>query len=309
MEILGKNDELKGVNLVAGIGFYDGVHLGHQSLIRHIVETARLKREASAVITFRVHPRKVLNREYEFFLIDTLDERLDLLASTGLDYCVLLDFTPELATLSARDFLCLLYEKYGVNVLFVGYDHRFGRNRSEGFDDYVRYGQSLGIEVIQADAFSLSDNEGEVSSSGIRRLIEAGKVESASRWLGRKYCLAGEVVAGKQLGHTIGFPTANLKLLDPEKIVPRPGVYAVCVRYGKRNYNGMLNIGYRPTVDQDGEMSIEVHLFDFEGMLYGQILRVCFVAYLRPERKLPDIHRLVQQLKKDKEHALSILLT
>lgn len=307
MKIIGEQDRIEGINLVAGIGFYDGVHLGHRSLVEQIVDTAHRRQEASAVITFRTHPRQVLNGRYRVPLISTLDEKLEALAFLGLDYCILLDFTPRLAEMSACRFLCLLHERYRVQLLFVGYDHRFGHNRREGFEDYERYGREIGLEVNRAGVFSLPDGNA-VSSSDIRCLIAQGDVSSATRLLTQPYCLDGVVVSGKQLGRTIGFPTANIQLSDPDKVVPATGVYAVKVIYKNTVFNGMLNIGHRPTVDENGALTIEVHLFDFDGSLYGEKLRVCFVAFLRPERKLPGLSQLIQQLEKDKEHALNILL-
>ncbi|MCH5328957.1 MAG: riboflavin biosynthesis protein RibF [Coprobacter sp.] len=307
MQIIERIDRIPAGSLVAGIGFFDGVHAGHRKLIGEIVGMARTRNLSSGVITFRRHPRQVLHTDYCPHLITSFEERMQCLSATGLDYCVVLDFTPELSRMSAEAFISLLSRHYGVSCLFIGYDHRFGHNRAEGFDDYVRYGRELGLDVVPAEGL-LSDGK-PVSSSVVRALLQQGKVGKAATLLTVPYRFEGIVVEGHRLGCRLGFPTANLRLTDPDKIVPANGVYAVRVELPDGICrNGMLNIGVRPTVKNGRNRSIEVHIFDYSGDLYGCRISVSFVSFLREERQLSGVEELTLQLQKDKEHALSILL-
>ena len=252
-------------------------------------------------VTFPVHPRKVVQPEYQPELLTTYEEKVSLLAETGLDYCMVLDFTPEIAILSAREFMLFLRNHYNICALVIGYDHRFGHNRSEGFDDYVRYGQELGIEVILARAYI--NKETAVSSSVIRQLLLEGNVSEAAACLGYNYFLNGPVVSGYRVGRKIGFPTANLRVDDPDKLVPSDGVYAVRVTVAGQTYGGMLSIGYRPTIANGTDRSIEVNIFNFHSDIYEQHIRLSFVRYLRPELKFNSIDELIAQLHKDAEDA------
>ena len=248
----------------ATIGFFDGVHHGHRYLIQQVRAVAARRGCLSAVVTFPVHPCKVMRPEFCPPLLNTTQEKLGLLEATGLDDAILLDFTPDLASLSAYEFMKLLKERYQVVALVIGYDHRFGHNRSEGFDDYVRYGDELGMEVVPAMAFYEAEEENAVSSSSIRKLLLAGKLTEANICLGYPYFLQGTVVGGYQVGRSIGFPTANLHVDCPDKLVPADGVYAVKVQLGDACYGGMLSIGLRPTLNNGTDRSIEVHIFDFK---------------------------------------------
>lgn len=206
---------------VATIGFFDGVHMGHRYLIQQVKEIAAAKGLRSALVTFPVHPRKVMNAAYHPELLTTPEEKTNLLAGTGVDYCLMLDFTPDISRLTAKEFMTqILKERFQVKYLVIGYDHRFGHNRSEGFDDYVRYGQAIGIEVIRAQAYTDdiqidTIQSAPVSSSLIRKLLHQGDVDAAARCLGYEYFLDGTVVGGYQVGRKIGFPTANLSVDDP----------------------------------------------------------------------------------------------
>lgn len=285
---------------VATIGFFDGVHVGHRFLISQVCRAAGERSLASMLITFPRHPRMVMQANYQPRLLSTFDEKCALLSATEVDTCVALPFTRELAALSARDFMQqVLRDRLQVRTLVIGYDHRFGRDRSEGFDDYVRYGAELGIEVLRAEAFRLADIH--VSSSVVRAFLEAGEVDMASRCLGYNYSLCGSVTSGQQIGRTLGFPTANLQVDDPVKLVPADGVYAVRVRVGEHIYKGMLNIGCRPTIDDDPRRTIEVHLFHFTGDLYGRSLCVEFLRRIRGEQKFHSREALARQLQQDAE--------
>lgn len=294
--------------LVAGIGFFDGVHRGHRYLIEQIVTEARARNYSSAVVTFREHPRKVLNRDSHFGLLNSLQEKLDLLSDTHIDYCILLDFTSQLSQLSAEQFLACLYHDFQVRSLIIGYDHRFGHNRAEGFEQYVAYGKCLGMEILPAARFAPKGQA--ISSSRIRKLIsEEGDVCEAMRLLSYPYRLKGHIVEGDRIGRTLGFPTANLQLVeDQEKALPRPGVYAVQVQPddGTR-YHGMLNFGKRPTINDDNRYTIEVHLFDYQGDLYGRNIEVYFYHFMRPERPFASLEELKLQLQKDQKLAQALL--
>ena len=286
--------------LVATIGFFDGVHRGHRFLIDRVIEEAQRSGMLSAVITFDRHPREVLQTDYQPDLLSTLDEKLLLLSKTHVDNTVVLHFDASLAALTAHDFMRdVLQGQLKVRKLIIGYDNRFGHNRSEGFDDYMRYGKELGIEVIRADAFLPDDVR--VSSSVIRTCLREGRVEDANRLLGYDYTIESRIVSGYQNGRKMGFPTANLDVTRCQQLLPASGVYAVLVRLKdsvgwKR---GMMNIGHRPTFNGTST-SMEVNLFNFSGDLYGQELLVSFISKIRDERKFDSIDALAEQLQHDK---------
>ena len=288
-------------NKVATIGFFDGVHRGHQHLLRQVLEVAHQRHMASLVVTFFQQPRHVVTHETDrFFLLTTTNEKLHLLQQAGIDHCEVMEFTPELALMTAHDFMQLLHDKYGVSALVIGYDHRFGHNRSEGFDDYVRYGKQLGIEVLQATQFPA------VSSTKIRELLLEGDLEAANQILGYRYMLEGQVVNGFHIGHTMGFPTANLQVA-PEKLIPADGVYAVMVELDGEQHQGMLNIGTRPTLANSDERSIEVHIFDFHDNIYDKELRLSLVKRTRGEVRFASKEQLILQLQQDDAEIKTIL--
>lgn len=282
----------------ATIGFFDGVHLGHRYLIRQVAEAATARSLSSLLITFPVHPRRVMQSNYQPQLLSTFAEKCRLLSTTQADNCLVLPFTRELASLSAHDFMQqVLYERLQVRTLVIGHDHRFGHNRSEGFEDYVRYGKDMGIEVIQAKAYQKEETN--ISSSVIRLLLKEGEVDLARQCLGYRYFLEGHVTSGHQIGRTLGYPTANLIPESPEKVIPADGVYAVWVHTSTASYKGMLNIGLRPTIGQGEERTIEVHLLGFNNNLYNQPIRLEFVARLRNEKKFLSREALAAQLRND----------
>lgn len=292
---------------VATIGFFDGVHRGHQFLIGQVLRLAHERGLDSLLVSFDLHPRQVMQSAYRPRMLSSLTDKCRLLEQTGVDACVLLHFTTELAALSAYEFMRqILRDRLKVRVLVIGYDHHFGHGGQETFDDYVRYGRELGIEIVHARALEWGGVH--VSSSVIRSLLLEGEVEMAAGCLKRYYELSGKVIHGFHLGHELGFPTANIQPEDPCLLIPKAGVYAVWVTLpsGKR-YAGMLNIGTRPTMDNGHQLSVEVHLLDFEGDLYGQQLRVSFVRRLRDERRFRNTGELVRQLKSDAREVAEIL--
>ena len=290
---------------VATIGFFDGVHLGHRYLINQVKIAASQCGWCSSIITFPIHPRQVIQSDYQPQLLSSPEEKIELLSQTGVDNCILLPFTRELSKLTAWEFMQLLYEQYKVRMLVIGYDHRFGHNRAETFEDYCRYGRELGIHIMQATAYTQEQDK--VSSSAIRRALLSGDVMTAHKYMGYNYFLEGTVVSGYQVGRKIGFPTANLRVDFPYKLIPSIGVYAVRVQVAGQQWKGMLSIGYRPTINNGNDLSIEVHILDFQGDIYNQKMRLEFIEFLRPEVKFDSVDELIAQMHKDKEETIKVL--
>lgn len=289
---------------VATIGFFDGVHRGHQYLIRQVVDEAKRRGGIPVVVTFSNHPRSVLRSETEIQLLSTSREKDRLLRHYGIQEVRMLEFTESLARLSARDFMRqTLRGEMGADVLVIGYDHRFGCDRLEGFDDYVRYGKEIGMEVVRAQVYE--QNHITVSSSLIRSELLQGMVTDVKAQLGYEYSIGGMVTDGFQIGRKIGYPTANIRV-DDHKLIPCDGVYAVRVNVDGVLHGGMLNIGCRPTFD-NGRRSVEVNLFDFNGDIYNERIRAYFVAFMRHERKFGTVDELIKQLSRDERQAKNML--
>ena len=292
---------------VATLGCFDGVHRGHQLLISTVLRKAKEKGLLSMVVTFDRQPRELFDPEYRPQLLSTPEEKAQLIAALGVDHLVILPFTRELASLTAQAFMQqVLQKQLGVEVLVTGYDNRFGRNRAEGFDDYVRYGKALGMEVLRGDEATFPGTDEAVSSSAIRQLLLEGKVERMQEGLTRPYLLTGKVVTGEHIGHEIGFPTANLAVDNPNKVIPASGVYAVWAILGTERMPAMMNIGTRPTFEGTTQ-TLEVHILDKVGDVYGQDLTVEFVSRLRSERRFDSREALVEQLKADRAEAMEKL--
>ena len=273
---------------VATIGMFDGVHLGHQYVLQQVVDYARQHGMQALCITFDHSPR----REQ---VLTPLDEKLQLIRQTGIDTIEVLHFTKALKQLTAREFMEQeLLQKLNVKVLLTGYDNRFGHNREEGFDDYVRYGEELGIKVLALPA------KGSISSSHIRQLLAQGYVSEAAECLGHPYSICGQVTHGEHIGTQLGFPTANIKTAESSQLIPLAGVYAVRIQLerDKELRKGMMNIGTRPTFGEHLQ-TLEVHVLDYEGNLYGQSIKVEFIRRLREERHFDKPEALIEQLKKD----------
>lgn len=293
-------------DLVLTMGFFDGMHRGHRFLIDYLKETAIAEGLGSALLTFWPHPRTVLNEAYQPKLLNTIEEKNELLQRLTVDYCYQIPFTVELSQYSAFCFMKnVLKEKLRVKHLVIGYDHRFGHNRSEGINEYCEYGRQLGIEVSHAPNFS--PNGEHVSSTVIRKLISEGDLEKAEELLGYVYSIQGEVVHGNRIGTTIGFPTANVRPSSFNKIIPALGVYAVHVLVDGRKYDGMACIGNRPTFEENGENTIEVNLFNYEEDLYGKSIKIEFVCFMRRQCKFSSKEALREALENDKRKAQNIL--
>lgn len=289
---------------VATVGFFDGVHRGHRFLIENLKAKAAASGLKSLVVTFAIHPRKVLQSDFQPLLLSSLHEKLEQLSSTGVDACVLLEFSPEMAQLTAQQFLkTILFDRYQVRALLVGHDHRFGRNRAEGFDDYVRYGEQMGMEVIQAERFYTAEFP-HISSSDVRKALQEGDVQKAANILTYPYGFGGHVVNGFRVGRKIGFPTANIKPDEPDKLIPALGVYEVLVNIDNERHRGMMNIGHRPTLENGENISLEVHIFNFNRDIYNTRVEVSFVRCIRSEKKFNSVDELIIQLETDKRNIL-----
>lgn len=285
---------------VATIGFFDGVHRGHQYLIRQVKMAADNLGMSSMVITFNRHPREVLNADYKPEMLNTFDEKIYRLSLTNVDNCAVLNFDKELAAMDAQEFMTkVLRDKLNVHTLIIGYDNHFGHGSNDRFDDYVRYGRKVGIDVVRAQVFVI--NGVNVSSSVVRSFLSDGEVEMAAKCLGYPYMLTGRVIDGAHEGRKLGFPTANLDLGCCNKIIPSGGVYAVKARLENtvEMKHAMLNIGVRPTLSSSGKMSVEAHLLHFEDDIYGKELSVSFIHRMREEKKFENKTELIEQLKAD----------
>ena len=305
MVILSEKDTWKDGNLVATIGMFDGVHLGHRFLVDELTKTARELGKKCAVVTFKDHPQRVFNPSSDLRMIFTLNERLRTLENLGVDVAIVLEFTPEFSKIESHDFIRILKENYQVSNLIMGFNHRFGCNKDEDLDDYIMHGSKLGVNIVRAEEYNGEFSP--VSSSLIRKVIEEGRVDLAKSYLTHTFHLAGIVVYGKQNGRKIGFPTANLEV-SSELISPHRGVYAVNVTLpdgSKRG--GMANIGVRPTIEKKGERTIEVNIFDFDGDLYGKCLNVEFVKFMRSEVKFASFDDLKNHLFIDRDNCRKVL--
>ena len=285
---------------VATIGTFDGVHRGHQFVVQQVVSQACERGLEAVVVTFPNHPLQVLQPNFQPQMLTLADEKEMLLQKTGVDRVVMVEFTKDLAQMSARDFMhTILQEQLNVQMLMMGYDNRFGHDH-KGFDDYHLYGQELGMEVIGCNELV---SEQRISSTTIRQALLRGDVGTAHALLGYHYSLQGEVVQGFQNGRKLGYPTANLQV-NPCKLIPENGAYLVRCQLSTLNsqlstHYGMLNVGTRPTLHNGQQRSIEVHLFDFDGDLYGQMLTLELLHHLRKEQEFGTLEALQQQLATD----------
>ena len=305
MKILGANDRLPLGSTVATIGMFDGVHLGHATLIDFLNRQAAAQGKQSLVITFLRHPRQVLHPDPSFHLIMPLEARLQHIEALGPDVLLTLDFTPELAQLDSSQFIEMLRDRYGVSMLVTGYNHRFGHNKGETFGDYCRHGEQLGVKVVKAPEYL--GEYAPVSSTIIRGLIAAGRVVDAMHCMGRPHAITGKVVHGFHNGRGLGFPTANVGEINPDLLLPHNGAYAVLAYVDGQRLQGMTNIGRRPTLDNGPQLSIEVNLFDFDGDIYGQEITLEFISFLRLEFKMCGLEELKHQLGLDRDNAKRLL--
>lgn len=293
---------------VITIGTFDGVHLGHRKVLSKLRKIAADSSGESVVFTFYPHPRIIVDsKENSLRLLTSQEEKIVLLQELGIDHLIIYPFTEEFSKLSYAEFVKdILVDKMHLNYLVIGYDHKFGQNREGDFLSLRELSLKLGFKIERLDELISGDTV--VSSTKIRKALDEGDIRKANQYLGYQYILMGKVIEGKQLGRKIGFPTANIECYDTHKLVPRDGVYAVRVEVNGMFYNGMLNVGIRPTVNYNADnRSIEVHLFDFDEDIYQADITLHFVEKIRNEQKFAGLDQLREQLIKDKESALHIL--
>jgi len=290
---------------IVTIGTFDGVHLGHCKILEQITKSAHSMHCESLVLTFFPHPRMVLQEDTEMKQLNTLDEKIALLDNLGIDNLVVHPFDKEFSRLTAEEFVKkVLVDVFKIKKIIIGHDHRFGRNRTATIDDLINFGETYGFEVEQISAKEI--NEVSISSTKIRNALLEGNIELATNYLGYDYSFTGTIIKGKQLGRTIGYPTANITIEEDYKLIPNNGVYiAKSVLNGKTVF-GMMNIGNRPTVDGT-KQTIEINFFDFKQDLYGQKITISLLHRMRSEQKFESIDALKNQLEKDKKTALSFI--
>lgn len=298
-------DEFKKPDLpVVTSGTFDGVHIGHQKILKRLKEIAQQHGGETVVITFWPHPRMIVADDSQNLqLISTIEEKIELLHEQGIDHLIIIPFTRSFSELSSDEFIRkILVEKIGTKKLVIGYDHKFGRNREGSFEFLKINAQHYGFEVEEISREDIDETA--ISSSRIRKALLSGQVTAAHELLGRPYSLSGTVIKGQQLGRTIGFPTANILVKETYKLIPANGVYVIKAHYKGDVFHGMLNIGVRPTVDGK-EKSIEANIFNFGKEIYGETLKIEFMKFLRPEIKFNGLEALVQQLNQDKENSMA----
>ncbi|MBB3698381.1 bifunctional riboflavin kinase/FAD synthetase [Flammeovirga yaeyamensis] len=292
-------------------GTFDGVHFGHQQILSHLRKTAEEDGSETVLITFWPHPRFTLQPEVakkELKLITNLEEKIDRLKEEGIDHLIVLKFDKKFSQMTSLEFVQeILINKINTTKLVIGYDHRFGRNREGGFDYLKQHQKDFGFEVEEITKQEIEDAA--VSSTAIRKaILDDGNVETAEKYLGYHYSFKGKVVSGNRIGRKIGFPTANIELLDSFKLLPKIGVYAVTVDVEGKERKGMMNIGNRPTVTDGILKTIEVNIFDFEGDIYDQEVKVSLIHRIRSEMKFDGVEALIAQLHEDKKAALSVFV-
>ena len=292
--------------MVVATGFFDGVHVGHRHVIKQLVEAAAVRGDESMVVTFWPHPRNVLQKEARSLrLLTTLAQKREVLMQLGVDRVEVLQFTKDFSSMTMREYLSLLIEKYGAKTILLGYDNRVGSDAA-GADEVAVAALELGLEVLRTEMVP-SENGYAVSSTKIRARLEEGDVEGASAMLGYDYSLHGVVVAGNRLGRTIGFPTANMQLYEPLKLVPGNGVYFVKANTLGKEYFGMCNIGCRPTVGTGNSRTIETHIFGFDEDIYGLDMDVTFLSRIREEVRFNSLDELRVQLEKDRNACMKVV--
>ena len=288
---------------IVTIGTFDGVHMGHKKVLNKLHNLALEKQAESVLLTFFPHPRMVLQQDLDIKLLNTIEEKKKHIASHDIDHLIIHPFDLEFSRLTAEEFVKdVLVDQLNICTIIIGHDHRFGRNRTATIDDLIDFGTKYNFEVEQITAKEI--DEIAISSTKIRNALLEGDIATANIFLGYNYSLQGEVIEGKKLGRTIHFPTANLKVDEKYKLIPKNGVYMVSVKINSKPFFGMMNIGTNPTVS-DSEQSIEVHVFDFNESIYHQNITVSFLERIREEKKYDSLFDLKDQLEKDKLYCLS----
>ena len=294
----GLSEYLPAKNAVVTTGTFDGVHVGHKTIINNLKKVAADFDGETVLVTFHPHPRLVLEKDCGLKLLSTIDERIELLEKEGVDHLIIIPFDKDFSRMSSMEFVReILVKQIGTKKLVIGYDHHFGRNREGSFSHLLEFGPLYGFEVEEIPAFDV--NHVNVSSTKIREALDSGDIITATKFLGQPYKLSGEVVRGEQLGRSIGYPTANIKVKEAYKLIPQQGVYVVGVTIGKEHLFGMLNVGVRPTVSAEKEVSIEVNIFDFDQDIYGSQIKIDFIKHIRNEIQFDSVNELKLQLEQD----------
>ncbi len=290
---------------VLTIGTFDGVHIGHQKIIKRLVEISEIKNLTPSLLTFFPHPRMVLQKDANIKLINTIDEKKDILKQFGISNLVIKEFTKEFSRLTAEDFVKnILVDHLKAKHIIIGYDHHFGRNRNANIEDLKQFGKDFDFEVEEISKQDINDVA--VSSTKIRAALQEGNIKTANTYLGYNFMLTGKVIDGKKLGKTINYPTANLHIEETYKLIPKHGVYIVKSIIDNNTVYGMMNIGHNPTVNGKHQ-TIETHFFDFNKDLYGQNLKIELLQRLRDEQKFNSVQELQSQLHIDKKNALEFI--
>lgn len=299
------NDFHSAKKTILTLGTFDGVHIGHKKILERLNQNTENGKYESLVLTFFPHPRMVLQEKSEIKLLNTIQEKSKLLEATGIENLVIHPFNESFSRLTAEEFVhSILVDQFHIQKIIIGHDHRFGRNRTANIDNLIAFGAEYGFEVEQISAQEIQDVS--VSSTKIRKALQDGNMALANEYLGYGYFLTGEVVKGKQLGRTIGFPTANIQIEEEYKLIPKNGVYVVKTFVDQKEVFGMMNIGFNPTVNGQ-KQTIEVNFFDFDANIYGQKLEISLLKYLREEQKFGSVDLLKEQLNLDKKTALEFV--
>lgn len=290
---------------IVTIGTFDGVHIGHQSILKKLIHSAREQKNESIVLTFFPHPRMVLQQDSSIKLLNTIDEKATLLEKFGLDYLIIQPFDETFSNMLAEDFVKnVLIDKLNIHKIIIGHDHRFGKNRIADINDLIDFGKKYNFEVEQISAQDI--DEITISSTKIRKALLDGKIKLANQFLGYSYFFSGKVIQGKKIGRTIGFPTANIQISENYKLLPKNGVYIISSKFDTVLHYGMMNIGNNPTLGNN-EQSIEVHFFEFNQDLYNENLEITILHYIRDEQKFNTIDELKVQLEYDKTFSLNFI--
>lgn len=290
---------------VITIGTFDGVHIGHLKILNKIINHAKSTALKSSVLTFFPHPRMVLQKDTNIKLLNTIDEKITILEKLGLDVLIIHPFTREFSRLTATEFVRdILVNTLNIKKVIIGYDHRFGRNRTANISDLITFGNTYDFTVDEIPAQEIDDVS--VSSTKIRKALEDGDIETANSYLGYEYMLTGTIIKGKGIGKQLGYPTANLAIAEDYKLIPKNGAYVVNSSIADKTIYGMMNIGYNPTVNGT-EKSIEINFFDFDADLYDQKIQINILVRLRDEHKFESIEALKAQLAKDKEKSIEFI--
>lgn len=292
---------------VITIGTFDGVHIGHRKILERLINNAKISELKATVLTFFPHPRMVLQQDSDIKLLNTIEEKVQILEKIGLDYLIVHPFTKEFSRLSAIEFVRdILVNDLNTKKIIIGYDHRFGRNRNANIKDLINYGTTFDFEVEEITAQEIDDVS--VSSTKIRNALSEGNITTANKYLGYDYMLTGIIKKGKGLGKTINYPTANLHIAENYKLIPKNGVYVASAELDGNTVYGMMNIGFNPTVNRDGtKQSIEIHFFDYNEDLYGRKIQVDILERIRDEKKFDSVEILKNQLQQDQKTAQSII--